>query len=311
MNNLENILLRIREAEKKYHREPNSVSLLAVSKTKSVSMIREVYEAGQKTFGENYLQEALPKIEQLKNLKDIEFHFIGDIQSNKTKAIAENFNWVYSVNREKIARRLNEQRPLYLPPLNICIEVNVDDEPSKAGVSFSELEKLVQSISTLPHLKLRGLMCIPSTKEFLRIGINRPEYFGLSARRRGESNRSVYTIHDCCERQRRSGISREASLHAAERQTQGEFGWWVSAAGSGSLPTQSRKSKDEGYIPEYSENSLQRHASFAKLKKAFESLKQKGFALDTLSMGMSSDFELAILEGATMVRIGTAIFGKR
>lgn len=210
-------------AEKKYHRIPNSVLLLAVSKKQSIEKIHEAFSAGQKCFAENYLQEAMEKQKALSDL-DIEWHFIGNIQSNKTKLIAENFNWVHSINKLSIATRLNAQRPAHLSPLNICIEVNIDGEKTKSGVMPQDIVELAKNISDLKNLKLRGLMVIP-----------------------------------------------EKAISAA-RQTLSPF------------------------------------------RKTFllqQELIQRGFKLDTLSMGMSSDFEAAIAAGSTIIRIGTAIFGKR
>lgn len=147
----------------KFNRNPNDVRLLAVSKKHSIANIEAAYQAGQRQFGESYLQEALPKINALTHLEII-WHYIGAIQSNKTKIIAENFNWVQSVDRLKIAERLNAQRPAHLPRLNICIEVNIDDEPQKSGVSLLELSALAQAISKLPNLHLCGLMAIPAPR---------------------------------------------------------------------------------------------------------------------------------------------------
>jgi pyridoxal phosphate enzyme (YggS family) len=141
-------------------RSPDSVSLLAVSKTRSADEIRELSRHGQRAFGENYLQEALDKIEALSDL-DLEWHFIGPIQSNKTRPIAEHFDWVHSVDRLKIATRLSKQRPAQLPPLNICLQVNICDEASKSGCSPDELPALAAAVARLPNLRLRGLMAIP------------------------------------------------------------------------------------------------------------------------------------------------------
>lgn len=152
---------RIHQAEQNCHRE-GQVLLLAVSKTKPAAMVREAWELGQRHFGENYLQDALEKINALADLKDISWHFIGPIQSNKTRDIANHFQWVHSVDRLKIAQRLNDQRPDQLPPLNICLQVNISNEESKSGVTPEELPELVKSISQMPHLKLRGLMAIPA-----------------------------------------------------------------------------------------------------------------------------------------------------
>ena len=184
--------------------------------------MRVAYEAGQSAFGESYVQEALDKIAALRDLP-LEWHFIGPIQSNKTRAIAENFSWVHSVDRLKIAERLSAQRPQNLPPLNVCIQVNVSGEDSKSGVSPSEVLELAQAVAQLPRLKLRGLMAIPAPTE------------GTEAQR----------------------------------------------------------------IP------------FAQLRELMRQLNAQGLELDALSMGMSHDFEAAMLEGATIMRIGTAIFGER
>ena len=217
--NISTLAERIRSAAQAVQRDPASVGLLAVSKTKPASDLREAYDAGLRDFGENYLQEALGKQVELSDLPLI-WHFIGPIQSNKTRAIAENFAWVHSVDRLKIAQRLSEQRPPELPPLNICIQVNVSGEASKSGCSPEDLPALAQAISALPHLRLRGLMAIPE-------------------------------------------------------------------------PTDDRD---------------QQNASFA----AVSTLQaQLGLPLDTLSMGMSHDLEAAIAQGATWVRIGTALFGAR
>ncbi|MCB1827271.1 MAG: YggS family pyridoxal phosphate-dependent enzyme [Coxiellaceae bacterium] len=213
---------QIQEIEKQYKRMPNGVRLLAVSKTQSQELIREAYQAGQTIFGENYLQEAVEKQVALADL-DIEWHFIGAIQSNKTKIIAEQFDWVHSIDRFKIAKRLSEQRPTSLPPLNICIEVNIDNEATKSGVLPAALLALVEEISALPNLKLRGLMAIPAH-------------------------------HDQFSEQKRC---------------------------------------------------------FDQVAALQQQLVQAGFELDTLSMGMSQDFEAAIAAGSTMVRLGTAIFGAR
>lgn len=143
------------------NRPPNSVKLLAVSKTKPVSDIMAAYEEGQRTFGENYIQEGVDKIQQLSALSDIEWHMIGPIQSNKTKIVAEHFDWVQSVDREKIARRLNDQRPAEMAPLNVCIQVNIDDEASKSGVKPEDVDELVRFITKQDKLCLCGLMAIP------------------------------------------------------------------------------------------------------------------------------------------------------
>jgi len=213
---------RIENACQQYGRESNNITLLAVSKTRPVEALRQAIEAGQQCFGENYLQESLEKIAALKPQK-LEWHFIGPIQSNKTRPIAESYDWVHSVDRLKIAQRLSEQRPQQLALLNICLQVNVDGEASKSGCSLDELPELVARVVTLPGIRLRGLMAIPQA-------------------------------HTEFEQQRRS---------------------------------------------------------FRLLREAMTALQQQGYELDTLSMGMSGDLEAAIAEGATIVRIGTDIFGPR
>jgi pyridoxal phosphate enzyme (YggS family) len=218
-DNISHVGSRIQTATQAAHRPENSVQLLAVSKTKPAEALREAYAAGLRDFGENYLQEALSKQLELADLPLI-WHFIGPIQSNKTRAIAEHFDWVHSVDRLKIAQRLSEQRPAELPPLNICIQVNVSGEASKSGCTPDDLPKLAAAISALPRLKLRGLMAIPE-------------------------------------------------------------------------PTEDRAEQD---------------AAFAAVQKLQASL---DLPLDTLSMGMSHDLESAIAQGATWVRIGTALFGAR
>ncbi|MBC3935112.1 YggS family pyridoxal phosphate-dependent enzyme [Undibacterium rugosum] len=225
-DNLQAVSQHIRATEKQYNRQPREVSLLAVSKTFPVQAIIEAAQWGQVAFGENYLQEALDKIQFVRENQPelaLEWHFIGPIQSNKTRAIAEHFQWVHSVDREKIAQRLSEQRPATLPPLNICLQINISGEVSKSGVPPAEAVDLALRIAGLPQLRLRGLMA----------------------------------------------------------------------------------------VPEPSENLAEQRAAFAALRKIQETLQQRGLALDTLSMGMSSDLDAAIAEGSTMVRIGTAIFGKR
>ncbi len=210
---------RIRAAADAVQRDASSIHLLAVSKTKPAQAVREAYAAGLRDFGENYLQEALGKQAELTDLP-LSWHFIGPIQSNKTRAIAEHFAWVHSVDRLKIAQRLSEQRPADLPPLNICVQVNVSGEASKSGCTPADLPALATAISALPRLKLRGLMAIPE-------------------------------------------------------------------------PTEDRAEQD---------------AAFATVRDLQASL---NLALDTLSMGMSHDLESAIAQGATWVRIGTALFGAR
>ncbi|MEW5903546.1 MAG: YggS family pyridoxal phosphate-dependent enzyme [Pseudomonadota bacterium] len=203
-------------------RAPDSVSLLAVSKTFPAAAVREAAAAGQRAFGENYLQEALDKMAALPDLP-LEWHFIGPIQSNKTRPIAEHFAWVHGVDRLKVAERLSAQRPAELPPLNICLQVNVSGEASKSGVAPAEVEALALQVGQLPNLRLRGLMAIPAPAD------------DVAAQRR----------------------------------------------------------------------------PFALMRELFERLNAQGLRLDTLSMGMSHDFPAAIAEGATIVRIGTAIFGAR
>ncbi|MEX5630036.1 YggS family pyridoxal phosphate-dependent enzyme [Pseudomonas marginalis] len=218
-DNIGQVSQRIRAAADAVQRDANSIHLLAVSKTKPAQAVREAYAAGVRDFGENYLQEALGKQAELTDLP-LSWHFIGPIQSNKTRAIAENFAWVHSVDRLKIAQRLSEQRPADLPPLNICIQVNVSGEASKSGCTSADLPALANAISALPRLKLRGLMAIPE-------------------------------------------------------------------------PTEDRAEQD---------------AAFASVRDLQNSL---NLPLDTLSMGMSHDLESAIAQGATWVRIGTALFGAR
>lgn len=216
-NNFTILNQQIRAAEIKYHRTPGSVSLLAVSKKQSAEKIREAFHAGQKSFGENYLQEALEKQNALRDL-NIEWHFIGTIQSNKAKLIAKNFDWVHSVSRLSVAKKLNDYRPAHLKPLNICIEINIDDETTKSGATAESIFELCQNIAGLKQLKLRGLMIIPQ-----KLSVD--------------------------------AFQKTAALHKV--------------------------------------------------------LIARGFLLDTLSMGMSADFEDAIAAGSTIVRIGTAIFGAR
>jgi pyridoxal phosphate enzyme (YggS family) len=217
--NLQAVRGRIGRAAQAARRDGAAVTLLAVSKTHPVSRISEARAAGQQAFGENYVQEAFEKMTALGFQKnELEWHLIGPLQSNKTRLAAEHFQWVQSVEREKIARRLSEQRPAHLPPLNVLIQVNASGESSKAGIAFNEVAALASVVASLPRLRLRGLMAIPEP------GAPRARY------------QEVYRAYE-------------------------------------------------------------------KLKAAFD--------VDTLSMGMSEDLELAIAEGATMVRIGTAIFGQR
>ena len=216
---------RLRRALEDAGRSPTSATLLAVSKTKPAEMLREAWQHGQREFGENYLQEALDKQAALEDLDGIVRHFIGPLQSNKTRAVAEQFAWVHSVDRLKIAKRLSEQRPAALPPLNVCLQVNISREATKSGVLPEGTLALAQEIAALPGLALRGLMAIPAPTETL------------------EAQRQPL---------------------AALRQLLEEL---------------------QAALPEA--------------------------PLDTLSMGMSDDLEAAVLEGATLVRLGTAIFGAR
>ena len=217
---------RIAAAEQQFDRPAGSVALLAVAKTKPASLVREAWEAGQRRFGENFAQEAAEKLGELADLSGpggLEWHFVGALQANKSRVVAEGFDWVQTVDRVRIARRLSDQRPAFLPPLNVCLQVNVSGEPSKSGVRLSEVDDLAAAVTELPRLRLRGLMTIP-----------RP-CTGLVAQR----------------------------------------------------------------------------AALRPLVEAYERLRAAGHALDTLSMGMTEDLEAAVAEGATMVRIGTAVFGAR
>ena len=216
------VLARIRAAEQRFQRPPGSVRLLAASKSQSPAAITAIAAAGQTCFGENYVQEALDKMVELATL-DLEWHFIGPIQANKTRGIAEHFAWVHGVDRLKIAERLSAQRPDHLPPLNICLQVNIDREPTKHGLDESEVAEVARAVVALPRLRLRGLMAIPAP----------------------------------------------AADFAAQRRP------------------------------------------LARLRELWERLKAGGLALDTLSMGMTDDLEAAIAEGATLVRVGTALFGPR
>lgn len=164
-HNLTSVLQQIEQVERQTHRAKGSVRLLAVSKTKPISFIEAAYMAGQRAFGENYVQEAVEKYHALSYLQEIEWHFIGPIQSNKSRQIAETMDWVHSIDREKIAIRLNEQRPEHLPPLNVCIQVNISGEESKSGILLEQLDDMVALIKGLPNLRLRGLMAIPAPQE--------------------------------------------------------------------------------------------------------------------------------------------------
>jgi pyridoxal phosphate enzyme (YggS family) len=220
--NLQAVRQRIDAACAAAGRAAASVELLAVSKTWPAGRVREAAAAGQRAFGESYVQEAVPKIAALADLA-LEWHFIGPLQSNKTRPVAENFSWVHSVERLKIAERLADQRPASLPPLQVCVQVNVSGEASKSGCAPAEAQALCRAVAALPNLRLRGLMAIPEPTPDLALA------------------------------QRR----------------------------------------------------------FALLRALRDGLAQDGLALDTLSMGMSDDLEAAIMEGATLVRVGTAIFGER
>jgi pyridoxal phosphate enzyme (YggS family) len=213
---------RIRQAAVAAGRDPAAVTLVAVTKAKTAETIRLAATAGVTDFGENYLQEALPKMDELADLS-LRWHFIGGIQSNKTRVIAERFDWVHSIDRLSIARRLSEQRPFHAPPLNLCIQVELVPEPTKGGVGPGEVGPLAAAAAELPRVRLRGLMCVPP-----------PQTDAMATR-----------------------------------------------------------------------------AVFARLRTLLEELNASGHKLDTLSMGMSGDFESAIAEGATLVRIGTALFGSR
>ncbi len=221
-DNLAHVQAHIEAACQAAGRPVGSVRLLAVSKTWGPEAVRAAHAAGQTAFGENYIQEAVDKILALQDLP-LEWHCIGPIQSNKTRLVAEHFDWVHSVDRLKIAQRLSEQRPAHLPPLQVCIQVNVDGGETKSGVAPQDLPALAQAVAALPRLQLRGLMT----------------------------------------------------------------------------------------IPEPAETDEQMRAVHAQAKALFDSLRAQGLPLDTLSMGMSADLAAAIAEGSTMVRVGTAIFGKR
>jgi pyridoxal phosphate enzyme (YggS family) len=217
---------RIVAAAQRAGRDPLDVTLLAVSKTFGPDAVLEAADAGQRAFGENYLQEALDKMAALRSMRPgllLEWHFIGPIQSNKTRPIAEQFDWVHSVDRLKVAQRLSQQRPAQLPPLNVCLQVNISGEDSKSGVAPEEALALAREVAALPRLALRGLMA----------------------------------------------------------------------------------------IPEPSEEPQAQRAPLRRMRELMAALREQGLAMDTLSMGMSSDLDAAIEEGATIVRIGTAIFGQR
>jgi pyridoxal phosphate enzyme (YggS family) len=222
LQRLERLRERIADACRTTGRDPAEVRILAVSKQQSAELIRRFFALGQRAFGENRLQEALAKQDQLADV-DIEWHFIGPVQSNKTHELAERFQWVQSVDREKILRRLSAQRPPDLPPLNICLQVNIDDEPQKAGLAPAELPSMAAQASSAPNLRLRGLMAIP------------------------------------------------------------------------------RLTSDESRTRD----------SFRRMRLLYEQLLAASYPVDTLSLGMSGDLELAIAEGSTMVRVGTDLLGPR
>jgi PLP dependent protein len=213
---------RIRQAALAAGRDPGAVVLVAVTKAKSAENVRAAATAGVTDFGENYLQEALAKMDQLTDL-GLRWHFIGSLQSNKTRAVAERFDWVHSVDRVELARRLSEHRPFHAPPLDVCIQVALEQETNKGGVAPGALGELAAQVASLPRVRLRGLMCVPPPQ---------PD---------------------------------QAAMRAV----------------------------------------------FGRLRTLLEELNLSGLKLDTLSMGMSADFESAIAEGATMVRIGSALFGNR
>jgi PLP dependent protein len=223
-HNLHDVRRRISQACLQAGRPETAVSLLAVSKTFPAEAVREAHAAGQTAFGENYVQEALDKIAALADLRPtLQWHLIGPLQSNKTRAVAEAFDWVHSIDRLKIAQRLSEQRPAHLPPLQVCIQVNSSGENSKSGVPPAEALALARAVAQLPRLTLRGLMALPAP------------------------------------------------------------------------------SPDPG----------QQRQALSAVRELFHSLRTQDLPLDTLSMGMSADLEAAIVEGSTMVRVGTALFGHR
>lgn len=223
-SNLQEVQRRIATTCEHEGRGANEVTLLAVSKTFPAEAVREAHAAGQRAFGENYVQEALDKIATLADLRSqLEWHLIGPLQSNKTRPVAEAFDWVHTVDRLKIAQRLSEQRPAWLPPLQLCLQVNVSGEASKSGIAPAELPALAAAVAALPRLKLRGLMS----------------------------------------------------------------------------------------IPEPAEDPAAQRVPHRLLRELLAALNVQGFTLDTLSMGMSADLEAAIAEGATLVRVGSAIFGRR
>lgn len=214
---------QIEQAAHAYKRDSNLIQLLAVSKTKPVSDIISAYECGQRHFGENYVQEAVEKIQVMADYSDISWHFIGPLQSNKSKFIAEYFDWMHSLERIKIAKRLNEQRSVHQKPLNVCVQVNIDNEENKAGIAQGDVLNFIEQLQSLDRIRCRGLMTIP-----------------------------------------KAGVS-----------------------------------------------DTERRNSFAKMQALFAQCAQNFDNIDTLSMGMSDDLNIAVECGSTMVRVGTAIFGKR
>lgn len=222
--NIQQVQERIARACAEAQRDVQSVTLLAVSKTFPSDTVREAAACGLRRFGENYVQEAIEKIQSLEDLREqLEWHLIGPLQSNKTRVVAEHFDWVHSVDRLKIAERLSAQRSAHLPPLQLCLQVNISGEESKSGLAPALVREVAHQVAALPHVKLRGLMAIPEPA---------------------------------------------------------------------------------------ADPDAQRHPHRA-LRELMDTLNRDGLALDTLSMGMTADLEAAILEGATIVRVGTAIFGKR
>ena len=221
--NIARINEQIKQAAHACKRDSDHIQLLAVSKTKPVSDIISAYESGHRHFGENYVQEAVEKIQQMADYSDILWHFIGPLQSNKSKFIAQYFDWMHSLDRIKIAKRLHEQRSVHQSPLNICVQVNIDDEQNKAGVAPSEVHNFIEQLQSLNRITCRGLMTIP-----------------------------------------KAGVS-----------------------------------------------DTERQHSFAKMQELFTTCTNTFDNIDTLSMGMSDDTNIAIQYGSTMVRVGTAIFGKR
>ncbi|GAB2901104.1 YggS family pyridoxal phosphate-dependent enzyme [Uliginosibacterium flavum] len=193
--NLKAVRAQMATAGRKSGRNPDSVHLLAVSKTWPAAAVREAYAAGQRDFGENYVQEGVDKIAELTDLPGLVWHFIGPLQSNKTRLVAEHFQWVHSVDRLKIAQRLSEQRDVHLPPLNVCLQVNVSGEASKSGVTPAELPALARAVAVLPHLKLRGLMGIPEPSEDADLLISRFRLLAdLRDQLQGESGLTLDTL---------------------------------------------------------------------------------------------------------------------